>query len=107
MKFFHQQFQNFRMVDDLPKPDLTFKNSQWNFVAYAELPRGSTIAEHYHINNDEFYIILAGKAHMDIDGKTSLIQKGDVILTRAGSRHSIPKVISKLKFIAFEILQKI
>lgn len=106
MKFFHQEFQHFRGVDDLPEPAESYIKTQWNFVAYAELPEGATIGEHFHADNDEFYIILSGKAIMTIDGEAREIRKNDIILTRAGSRHSVEKVMSKLEFIAFEVLQK-
>ena len=106
MKFFHQEFQNFREVDDLPIPDESFIKSSWNFIAYAELPIGSTIGYHKHTNNDEIYFILSGEATITVDQEEQIIKKGDIILTRTGSSHGIKNVKNKLKFYAIEILQK-
>ncbi|MBN1618654.1 cupin domain-containing protein [Candidatus Dojkabacteria bacterium] len=106
MKFFHQEYQRFREVDDLPEPDPSYERTQWNFIAYAELPTGSTIAEHEHKDNDEFYFILEGEAMMRVDDDTKKIKKGDIVLTRAGSKHSVYDVKKRLKFFAFEILQR-
>ncbi len=105
MKFFHQEFQRFRDIDDLPDPDPSCAKTMWNFIAYAELPVGSTIGRHEHVGNDEFYIVISGEAEMEIDNEFRTIKTGDIILTRSGSYHAISKVVKKLKFYAFEVMQ--
>lgn len=105
MKFFHQEFQKAREYSNLPKPNPTYKKTNWNFIAYAELPVGSTIGEHVHQDNDEIYFILDGEATLDVDGNNEAISAGDIVLTRAGSRHSVYNVTKTLKFYAIEILQ--
>lgn len=104
MKFFHQEYQRFRDAPDLGTPNPTYNTANWNFFAYSELPVGSTIGPHKHIDNDEIYYILEGSADMSVDEDTRTIKKGDVILTLHGSQHSIQNVTVDLKFIATEIL---
>lgn len=104
MKFFFQEFQKFRQIPHLPYSDESYKKNNWNFFAYAELPRNSTIGNHLHHDSDEFYFILGGEAIINIDEKEKVIKKGDVVLTRSGSSHSIYNVTKKLKFIAIEIV---
>lgn len=105
MKFFHQEFQLFRETRGLPLSDPSYKKSLWNFIAYAELPEGSTVGRHKHKDNDEFYFILKGEAEIEVDGEIRLIKKGDIVLTRSGSYHAIAKVNKKLKFFALEVNQ--
>lgn len=104
MKFFFQDYQRFRNDSDLGVPSPTYETANWNFFAYAELPIGSTIGPHKHLDNDEIYYILEGSAEITIDNKSRHIGAGDVVLTLHGSEHSIQKVTSNLKFIATEIL---
>lgn len=78
----------------------------WNFFAYAELPKGSTVGYHQHLGNDEWYFILNGEAEITIDGSEVKIKRGDCVLTKDGSFHGITKVVRTLKFIAVEIKKK-
>lgn len=75
----------------------------WNFFAYAELLKGSTVGYHQHMGNDEWYFILSGKAKITIDGSEAKIKKGDCVLTKDGSFHGISEVVRTLKFIAVEV----
>ena len=100
--FFHQELQKYK-DRDYPKKYERYKQSNWNFFAYAELGEGSTIAKHYHKGNDEIYYVLEGSATMSIDGESKRIKQNDVIVTLSGSWHMVDRVTKKLKFIAVEI----
>ena len=77
--------------------------NMWSFFAYAELPVGATSGYHKHEGNDEWFMVLSGKAKINIDGEVKEIKKGDCILTRDGSSHGITDVTETLKFIAVEV----
>jgi uncharacterized cupin superfamily protein len=59
------------------------------FLHYTVLPPGTSIGAHTHANDEELYIILSGHGMMEIDGETSPVKKGDVILNRPFGTHSL------------------
>ena len=81
-------------------------DSGWSFFGIAEFPANATAGEHTHHGEDEFFYILEGEAVLVQDGEERLVSKGDIVLTRSGSTHSIKKVLSPLKFITLEIPRK-
>ena len=60
-----------------------------NFVQRGVLDAHSSIAEHYHLRNEEMFIILDGEAQFTIDGRTSLIQGPAAAPDRMGHAHGI------------------
>lgn len=78
-------------------------DSGWSFFGIAEFPVGTTAGEHTHKGDDEFFYILEGEAIIIQDGEETTVKKGDIVLTRSGSTHSIKKVVTPLKFITLEI----
>ena len=58
-------------------------------LAEATLPAGCATDRHYHKASEEFYFILEGTAHMEIDGGTREVGPGDAILIPPGARHRI------------------
>lgn len=60
-----------------------------NFVQRGVLDGHSSIAEHYHLRNEEMFIILDGEAEFTIDGRTSLIQGPAAAPDRMGHAHAI------------------
>jgi mannose-6-phosphate isomerase-like protein (cupin superfamily) len=60
-----------------------------NFVQKGVLDGHSSIAEHYHLRNEEMFIILDGEAQFTIDGRTSLIKGPAAVPDRMGHAHAI------------------
>ncbi len=63
------------------------KNSR--LICKIVLSPGSSIGEHEHINETEYYIILNGKATVIDNGKEESVEAGEVVITPHGSKHSI------------------
>jgi quercetin dioxygenase-like cupin family protein len=60
------------------------------YIAFTELPPGTSIGDHGHADmREEIYVIQYGAGIMSVDGKESAVKAGDVILTRAGSTHGL------------------
>lgn len=70
-------FQFFADIDDLP---FVFRKRA--------LHPGSGIGHHQQ-KDDEVYYVLSGTGHLTLDGKTTTVQAGHAILTRAGSSHAL------------------
>lgn len=58
-------------------------------LAEASVPPGGTTQRHHHKETEEFYFILEGNGHMEIDGKVKAVGPGDAILIPAGAWHEI------------------
>lgn len=58
-------------------------------LAEASVPPGGATQRHYHKVTEEFYFILEGTGHMEIDGKVKSVGPGDAILIPAGAWHEI------------------
>ena len=71
---------------DLINPKYT---ATLNFVQRGVLYAHSSIAEHYHLRNEEMFIILDGEAQFTIDGRTSLIKGPAAVPDRMGHAHAI------------------
>ncbi len=102
MKFFHQPYNAFAS-DDVDAKVIGYEKSNWDFFGCASLPIGAEVKEHLHDTTDEIYFILDGSATMNVDGADIKVGKGDCILTRKGSKHSVRDVEDELKFVAIEI----
>jgi len=102
MKFFHQTYNHFSN-EAVYKKVTNYSDANWDFFAIAKLPVGADVKEHLHEHTDEIYFILNGSATFTVDGMSTILKKGDCVLTRVGSRHSITNVTEDLEFIALEI----
>ncbi len=58
-------------------------------LAEASLPAGISTDRHHHKASEEFYFILEGAAHMEIDGEKCDVGPGDGILIPPGAWHQI------------------
>lgn len=56
------------------------------------LEPGSSIGFHRHDNEEEVFYVVKGRAEADDDGKVSLLNPGDTILTGGGAGHAIKSV---------------
>ena len=54
------------------------------------LPAGASIGSHTHAEEDEVYLVVAGRGLLAEDGgRTTPVQAGDAILTGKGASHAI------------------
>ncbi len=61
-------------------------------AARLTLPPGGAIGFHNHENEDEIFVIVKGQAEADDNGKITLLNAGDTLLTGNGAGHSIRNV---------------
>ena len=54
-----------------------------------DLPVGSMIKEHAHVDDAEIYYILEGEVTVTDNDATHILHAGDVVFTADGNRHSI------------------
>ena len=61
-------------------------------------------SEHFHEAYDELYYVLSGKGSITIDGKTSVLRPGAVVVIPRGLRHSLAaEEGDSLQFIIFGV----
>lgn len=62
----------------------------FNFFDLSIVPPGTTIGRHSHAtDNEETYVILSGRARMEVDGEEFTVSAGDVIVNRPGGTHAL------------------
>lgn len=65
------------------------------------IPPGSSIGQHPHVAETEYYIILEGTALVDDNGTPVNVKSGDIVITNGGATHSIEATgAASLKMIA-------
>ena len=67
--------------------------------AIYRLPSGSSDMQAPHLE-DEVYIVLEGRARLEIDGKPQEISKGSVLYVRATAKHSFFDIEEDLTVLA-------
>jgi mannose-6-phosphate isomerase-like protein (cupin superfamily) len=61
-----------------------------NFIDYAELPPGASIGRHRHRREEEeLYLVLAGRGSMWRDGEELEVRSGDLVRNRPGGEHGL------------------
>lgn len=74
------------------------------FLGYTEIPPGSSVGYHGHREDEEVYIILEGTGMMTVNGQTSQVKKGDVILNKPWWKHGLENDSSEpLRVLIFEV----
>ncbi|MEM7223066.1 MAG: cupin domain-containing protein [Pseudomonadota bacterium] len=63
--------------------------SRIDFIDRVVVPPGSTVGTHTHGNNEEMYVVLAGRGTMTIEGETVPVEMGDMILNPAHGTHGL------------------
>lgn len=58
-------------------------------LAEARVSRGKATIEHYHIESEEIYYILQGKAKIRLDGEVREVTERDGIVIMPGQKHKI------------------
>ncbi|HOV25009.1 MAG TPA: cupin domain-containing protein [Pseudobacteroides sp.] len=74
-------------------------------IAKISLNPGCSIGVHEHVNEEEIYYILKGKALVDDNGKKYELNAGDASLTLGGESHLIENIGDEvLEFVAVILL---
>lgn len=74
------------------------------FIRYVELEPEASIGDHPHGQNEEIYVILAGRGKMRVNGASQVVQAGDVILNKPGWQHGLENISTEpLKVFVFEV----
>lgn len=58
-------------------------------IATITLEPGCSIGEHMHVNEEEVFYIVEGKALYNDNGSSEVLEKGDACICLAGQKHSI------------------
>jgi len=62
----------------------------FNFVDLTIVPPGAEIGRHTHgMDNEETYIVVSGRARMEVDGEMFVVAPGDVIVNPPGGTHAL------------------
>ncbi len=61
----------------------------WGFVDLVVVPSNHGIGEHTHGDDEELYVVVAGRAEMTVDGVSIAVSAGDVIVNRPGGTHGL------------------
>lgn len=67
-------------------------------LAEATLPAGGATTRHWHPEAEELYLILSGRARMEVDGEIRDLAAGDCVLIPPGARHRI-EALDDLRFL--------
>jgi mannose-6-phosphate isomerase-like protein (cupin superfamily) len=61
-----------------------------NFIDLAVVPPGATIGRHQHApDEEEFYLVLSGRAEMYRDGREFIVGPGDLVRNPPGAEHGL------------------
>jgi quercetin dioxygenase-like cupin family protein len=92
------------MVKNAALYDAKDFSTNLRFIIYSELKPGTSIGYHTHENNEEVYVILAGKGMMTINGEPHEVHAGDVILNKPYGSHGLANNSdTDLKILVFEV----
>lgn len=67
----------------------------------ANYPRNTVFDKHYH-DCDEYWFIVEGRGVIVIDERSTNVQSGDCVITRAGHTHDFPWVTETIRGVWFE-----
>lgn len=65
------------------------QGSLFDHLDYVRVPPGADIGFHIHGKDEEVYIVLDGRAKMNLDGAEISVEKGDVIINPPGGGHGL------------------
>ncbi len=61
-------------------------------INWAVLAKGKSFTAHYHEGMDEIFIIISGKAIIQIGGETDILEKGDCVLIPMKKVHVLKNI---------------
>lgn len=59
------------------------------FIDFVGMPRGTSIGQHTHSDDEEIYVVVTGTAEVVLDGEVRAVGPGDVVLNRPGGTHEL------------------
>ncbi len=68
-------------------------------LAEAELAPGQATERHYHALTEELYVLLEGRAEMEVEGIRRGVAAGDAVLIPAGAWHQITARDEPVRFL--------
>src|ERR1700724_2891344 len=77
-----------RVIERLPGWNGRYFHSAYMTFAHYEFTRGSSIHEHFHLQ-EEVYEVIEGELEVTIDGVAQIARTGLVAIVPAGVRHSV------------------
>ncbi len=66
-----------------------FIDGRLQMINWAKLPAGQSFRRHYHEDMQEAFVIIRGAASMEIDGESTQLGPGDLVLVPAMTMHSM------------------
>lgn len=76
-------------------------------INWAKIEAGKSFARHYHENMDEIFIILSGKAEIEIDNEKARIEATDTVYIPQQAQHEMKNIATEnLEYIAIGIVKK-
>jgi mannose-6-phosphate isomerase-like protein (cupin superfamily) len=77
------------------------------FIDLSVLAPGADIGRHTHAHdNEELYVVVAGKGLMSLDGEEFEVAPGDVVVNRPGGTHALVNTGSEdLRIVVIEVTQ--
>ena len=76
----------------LAVPGFPEDSDAFHFVHITTLPEGTSVGEHFHIDNEEFYYVIRGKGEMLVDGDKYVMEPGFIGLIKNGKAHSMKNI---------------
>ncbi|MEV0194064.1 cupin domain-containing protein [Kitasatospora purpeofusca] len=74
------------------------------FIDLVVLPPGTSIGVHRHTDNEETYVILAGRGLMTLDGQQFAVRPGDVVPNLPYGQHGLANISDNdLQLLVFEV----
>lgn len=77
---------------NLPVPGNEDDSENFHFVHLTTLPKGASVGEHFHRDNEEFYLVIQGKGEMLVDGDQYIMEPGFIGLIKNGYAHSMKNI---------------
>lgn len=77
-------------------------------VNWAKLKVGKSFAWHYHEDMDEIFIILSGKAEIEIDKEKEMIEATDTVFIPSEAKHKMTNIGDEnVEYIAIGVVKKL
>ena len=65
------------------------KGRRLKFMHYNIMPPGTSIGEHSHHDDEEYYFVISGQGTMILDGKRFEVKSGDITAIYPGGSHGL------------------
>lgn len=76
----------------LPVPGFPEDSENFHFVHWTTLPKGASVGEHFHKDNEEFYLVIQGLGEMTVDGDKYIMKPGFIGLIKNSRAHSMKNI---------------